>query len=174
MHRAQKLPARRREGILALSDRAYGEDLRSSLIERYAMSARVPSRTRHEMFEGWVSRHQIAACLLLIAGSGPDECRLVTGPDGLCAFLRLEPARSELHIGDTLRVRVNGATCSGGDCIDCGTRQRMRWRSAAPEVASVNSSGVIRAERPGSARILAESEAGSRASTADMQLVVVP
>jgi uncharacterized protein YjdB len=112
--------------------------------------------------------------LLLIAGSRADECRVVTGPDGLCAFLRLEPTRSELPIGTTLRVRVNGSTCSDRDCVDCGTRHRMRWRSTAPDVASVDSTGLVRAERVGNAEIWLESDAGSEGSTAGMQVVVVP
>ena|SRR5438876_1104993 len=107
------------------------------------------------------SEYQIALWLLLIAGSRVSECRVVTGPEGLCAFGHLEPARSDLRVGSTLHVRVNGSTCSS------------RWRSTAPEVASVDSTGFVRALHAGSAEIQLEPVDGS-SPPASMQLEVLP
>jgi uncharacterized protein YjdB len=121
-----------------------------------------------------MSQYQIAVWLLLIAGSRTGECRVVTGPDGLCAFGHLEPTRGELRVGSTLHVRVNGAMCSSRDCVDCdGTRHRVRWRSTAPDVATVDSMGLVRAEHVGRAEIRLESADGTMPS-ATMQVEVHP
>lgn len=122
-----------------------------------------------------MSQYQLAVWLVLLAGSQARECRVVTGPDGLCAFVRLEPARSDLRIGTTLRVRVNGSTCSGRECLDCGNPpHRVSWRSTAPEVADVDSTGLVRAKHVGSAEIRLEPEEGAVGPTASMQVVVIP
>jgi hypothetical protein len=120
-----------------------------------------------------VFRFQAVFWLLLAASSRTTECRLATGPDGLCAFLRLEPSSTDLRVGGSLRVRVNGLTCERGtDCLDCADRShRIRWRSTAPDVASVDSTGLVQALRPGRADIHLDSDDGIGAG---MQVVVSP
>lgn len=111
--------------------------------------------------------------LLVVAASRTGECRFASGPDGFCAFLRVEPSSSGLRVGNTLRLRVNGLTCEqGGDCVDCADRRhRVRWRSMAPDVASVDSTGLVRGLRAGRADIRLESDDGADAG---MQVVVTP
>ena len=94
-----------------------------------------------------MSQYQVAMLLVVLAGARTGDCRGRHRPEGLCAFGHLEPARIELHVGSTLQIRVNGSTCSGRDCVDCGSSVRLRWRSTVPDVASVNSTGLVRARR---------------------------
>jgi uncharacterized protein YjdB len=120
-------------------------------------------------------RHQIGIWLLLASASRTGECRVMTGPDGLCAFVRLEPARGDLRVGSTLRVRVNGLDCERGFACDCGAgRHRVRWWSTAPDVASVDSTGLVWAEHAGRADIHLESADGAEQPTAGMHVVVTP
>jgi hypothetical protein len=95
------------------------------------------------------------ACLLLLAAAPASDCRFSSGPDGLCAAFRLDPASAELPVGSTLQIRVNDFDCDGiQSCVSCSDgRRRMRWESSAPEVARVDSTGVVRAERTGTAEI---------------------
>lgn len=121
------------------------------------------------------SHSQVSLLLLLVAGSGAQECRVVTGPDGLCAFGHLEPTRGRLRVGTTLQIRINGSTCSSLECIDCdGTRRRVRWKSTAPDIASVDSTGLVRGEKVGHAEIGIESLDGTRNSVLSMQAEVLP
>jgi len=122
-----------------------------------------------------VSQYQAAVWLILIAGSRVGECGVVTGLEGLCAFGHLEPARTDLRVGATLQVRVNGSTCSSRDCVDCdGVHRRIRWRSTAPDVASVDSTGFVRAQHVGRAAIRLESVAGATETGVSMQVEVIP
>jgi Big-like domain-containing protein len=121
-----------------------------------------------------VSQYQIAMLLVVLAGARTGECRVVTGPDGLCAFGHLEPDHSQLHVGSTLQVRVNGSTCSGRDCVDCGNSGRLRWSSTIPDVASVDSTGLVRARRAGDAQILLGPVGGSTGSPLSMRVEVLP
>lgn len=118
-------------------------------------------------------RFQTALWLLLAASSRTTECRLATSPDGLCAFVRLEPSSTDLRVGGTLQVRVNGLTCErGSSCLDCSDRShRVRWTSSAPDVASVDSTGAVRALRAGRANIRLDSDDGTGAA---MLVVVTP
>ncbi len=118
-------------------------------------------------------RFQAVFWLLLAASSRTTECRLATSPEGLCAFVRLEPSSTDLPVGGTLQVRVNGLTCERGtSCLDCADRShRVRWRSTAPDIASVDSTGVVRALRAGRADIRLDSDDGTGAG---MQVVVTP
>jgi hypothetical protein len=119
-----------------------------------------------------VFRFQAVFWLLLAASSRTTECRLATSPDGLCAFLRLEPSTSDLPVGGTLQAQVNGLTCERGSCLDCSDRShRVRWRSTAPDIASVDSTGLVRALRAGRADIRLDSDDGAGAG---MQVVVTP
>jgi hypothetical protein len=121
-----------------------------------------------------VSQYQIAMLLVVLTGVRTGECRVVTGPEGLCAFGHLEPDRSELQVGSTLQVRVNGSTCSGLDCVDCGSSGRLRWRSTVPDVASVDSTGLVRAQRVGNAQILLEAVGDRTSSPFSMRVEVLP
>jgi hypothetical protein len=75
------------------------------------------------------------ACLLLLAAAPASDCRFSSGPDGLCAAFRLDPASAELPVGSTLQIRVNDFDCDGiQSCVSCSDgRRRMRWESSAPE-----------------------------------------
>ena len=121
-------------------------------------------------------RHEFAVWLLLAGASRTGDCRIVTGPDGLCASFRLDPARSDLRVGTTLQVRVDGLNCGRGlACVDCADPgHRARWWSTDPGVASVDSTGIVRAEHPGRADILLEVDDGTDDPTASMQVVVGP
>jgi uncharacterized protein YjdB len=118
-------------------------------------------------------RFRAAVWLLLVASPRTTECRLATSPDGLCAFVRLEPSSTDLRVGGTLQVHVNGLDCAGrSGCLDCSDRShRVRWTSSAPDVASVDSTGLVRALRAGRADIRLDADDGA---TAGMQVVVTP
>ena len=106
--------------------------------------------------------HLLAA--LLLAGAAPgSDCSFSTGPNGVCAAVRLEPDRTELRSGTTVQIAVNGLECSGTmECVDCnGRRRRFRWRSSAPEVAAVNAAGLLEARGAGTAEITLEPESGA-------------
>jgi uncharacterized protein YjdB len=120
-----------------------------------------------------VLRFQAVLWMLLAASSQTTECRLSTSPDGLCAFLRLEPSSTDLRVGGTLQIRVNGLNCErGSSCLDCSDRSlRVRWTSSAPDVASVDSTGMVRALRAGRADIRLDSDDGAGAG---MQVTVTP
>jgi hypothetical protein len=113
------------------------------------------------------------AWLLLAGGASGSECRLTTGPDGLCAALRLDPSRVDLRVGSTLLIRVNGVQCTGTlDCVDC--QRRFRWRTTSPDVVTVDSTGLVRAEHPGSAEIRLESDGDPSEVLADSRVFVTP
>jgi uncharacterized protein YjdB len=63
------------------------------------------------------------------------------------------PARSDLHVGDTMQLtatpRAAGGTAAGG---------RMEWKSADPAIASVSATGLVTALAPGAATITATCE----------------
>jgi hypothetical protein len=105
------------------------------------------------------------ACLLLLAAAPASDCRFSSGPDGLCAAFRLDPASADLPVGSTLQIRVNDFDCDGSlPCVSCSDqRRRVRWESSAPDIARVDSTGVVRAERTGTAeiRLLAEGAPGA-------------
>ncbi len=119
-------------------------------------------------------RPQLVAWLLLAGAAPGTDCRLSTGPDGLCAAVRLEPSRVDLPAGSTIRIQVNGLDCTRGlDCVDCTRRhRRFRFRSTVPDVATVDSTGLIRAEGPGGAEIRLESDAVASEVVASMRVVV--
>jgi hypothetical protein len=118
-------------------------------------------------------RPQMMAWLLLAGIAPGSECRFSTGPDGFCGALRLDPSQVDLQAGSTLLIRVNGTNCAAGaDCVDC--RRRFRWQSTAPEVATVDSTGLVRAQRAGSAEIRLESDDRPPAVLAGSRVVVIP
>jgi hypothetical protein len=78
--------------------------------------------------------------------------------------LTIEPASVQVEVdaSRTLQVRQAGAAFSGP----------IRWFSQDPEIASVDESGVVRALRPGTARILAI--AGERSAQATITVPALP
>jgi len=110
---------------------------------------------------------------LLLAGAAPgSDCAVATGPDGFCAVVRLEPSRAELATGGTLRIRITGLDCTRGtDCVNCGHR-RLRWLSSAPNVAAVDSTGLVRGKLPGVADIRMMAEEPAPEILASMRVVV--
>jgi hypothetical protein len=121
-------------------------------------------------------RPQVVAWLLLAGAAPGSDCHLSTGPEGVCAAVRLDPGRVDLRTGSTFRIQVSGLDCTGGpDCVDCAQRRRhFRWRSSAPDVATVDSTGVIRAGHSGSAEIRLESDDVASELVASMRVVVGP
>jgi uncharacterized protein YjdB len=103
-----------------------------------------------------------AASLLLLATAPASDCRLTTGPNGLCAGLQLDPSSAEMRSGTTLTIRINDFEAS---CFDSGGRRR--WESSAPEVATVDSNGLVRAGSAGAAviRLMVERENAPAAAT---------
>lgn len=123
-----------------------------------------------------IYRPQTVAWLLLAGAAPGSDCQLSTGPDGVCAAVRLDPGRVHLRAGSTFRIQVSGLDCVGGvDCVDCTQRRRhFRWQSSAPDVATIDSTGVIRAVRSGAAEIRLESDDVASGLVASMRVVVGP
>jgi hypothetical protein len=121
-------------------------------------------------------RPQLMAWLLLTGVVPASECRIASGPDGLCAAVRFDPRRADLHVGSTLRVRVNGLDCAGSPtCVDCtNRRRRVQWHSSAPDVVSVDSTGQLLAKRAGAAEIRLEVDEVSTEPMTTMRIVVSP
>lgn len=119
-------------------------------------------------------RLQVAATLLLASAAPGSDCQLSTGPEGVCAVVRLDPNRVNLQPGSTIRIQVNGLSCAGGlNCVDCNQRQLLlRWRSSAPQVAAVDSTGAVRAGRPGTAVIRLETDEATPQLVASAQVLV--
>ncbi|HXE57385.1 MAG TPA: Ig-like domain-containing protein [Gemmatimonadales bacterium] len=107
-------------------------------------------------------RRSTLALLALVTGAHGD-CRVIAGAEGFCGAVRLEPRRARLAVGETLRLRVNAVRCEAG--FDCGCdgigRHRFHWRSSAPAVAAVDSTGSVRALAPGRALVAAADQAGA-------------
>jgi hypothetical protein len=119
-----------------------------------------------------IMRLRAMAWLVLSSGTGGSECRLVSGPNGVCAAVRLEFVDRPLRVGTTVRIRVHGLECSGTGCLDCaGHQRRLQWRSGSPEVATVDSTGLIRAVHPGVVEIRLEVDDSTEAATARMTVV---
>jgi Bacterial Ig-like domain (group 2) len=113
-------------------------------------------------------------CWLLLVGAGHErDCRVATGPDGFCAAIRLEPRRTELPIGGTLQIKAPGLDCARRqNCPDCPGRGRVHWSSTAPDVATVDSNGLVRAERMGAADIHLTTDEAVPQRLASMHVVV--
>jgi len=77
------------------------------------------------------------------------------------------PARSDLHVGDTMQLtatpRAAGGTAAGG---------RMEWKSAEPAIASVSATGLVIALTPGAATITATCEGAS--GSAQVKVTPIP
>jgi uncharacterized protein YjdB len=114
----------------------------------------------------------IFLCLLLAARA--QSCQLTTGANGLCASFRLEPEKASLHVGETLIVRVNPGACAGGPCTCDPPASGLRWQSSAPGIATVDSTGTVRAIKEGSADIDVIASSPSAGPGAVLHLAVVP
>ena len=97
----------------------------------------------------------IGLCALLLLVVPREGCSFTAGPNGLCAVLRVGPQDTVLSVGETFHVRIN-AGCPAGAACPCADSALVdaRWRSDAPETATVDSTGLVTARRPGSADIV--------------------
>jgi hypothetical protein len=116
----------------------------------------------------------LAAWLLLASAAPGSDCQLSTGPNGICAAVRLDPNLVQLQPGSSIRIQVNGLNCVGAlDCVDCNQRRLLlRWRSSAPDVAVIDSTGAVRAGRPGRAVVRLETDAVTPQLVASAQVLV--
>ena len=81
-------------------------------------------------------------------------CKLPGRPDTLVASVTIAPSSASLHVGDTLRLSATPWDASGN--ILAG--RSIAWTSDSTAVASVTSSGLVRAVAAGSSTIRATSE----------------
>ena len=126
----------------------------------------------------WISRRSgaadrmvrpvLLASLLLAGAAQGSQCVFVSGPNGFCLAVRLVPDHADLRVGSTLQVRANGG---GGACT---VGHGSRWHSTRPDVATVDSTGLVRALGPGSAEIRMIADGESTAGSAAMAVNVAP
>src|SRR2546426_3541356 len=93
-------------------------------------------------------RVAILAVALIVA------CELPSRPGTLVASVTIAPSSASLHLGDTLRLSATPWDSSGN--ILAG--RSIAWTSDSTAVASVTSSGLVRAVAAGSSTIRATSE----------------
>jgi Bacterial Ig-like domain (group 2) len=117
----------------------------------------------------------LALALLLLAAPNRG-CSFSIGPNGLCAGLRLDPARSVLRVGQGLRVTINADACSasaGCPCADSAL-DGARWSSAAPATATVDGTGYVVARRPGTTTIVLVPRSSAAWHRTRIAVTVVP
>jgi hypothetical protein len=137
------------------------------------------SQVSGRRFSGLASPHQlllVALLLLTIATAKGESCAFSIGPNGLCATLRLDPEAKVLRVGEAFWVRINVDGCStsvGCPCADSALRT-AQWRSEAPEIAVVDSTGRVVGRRPGSAAIVITPAAESSWRRTRVHVTVVP
>jgi hypothetical protein len=90
--------------------------------------------------------------------------------------LRLDPKDMVLRVGETFRVQVNADGCTAGAGCPCADSALagVRWRSEAPETASVDSAGVVRGRRPGTVDIVIVPTPAAVWQRARVHVTVVP
>jgi len=93
-------------------------------------------------------RVAILAVALIVA------CELPSRPGTLVASVTIAPTSASVHVGDTLRLSATPWDSSGN--ILAG--RRIAWTSDSTAVATVTSSGLVRAVAAGSSTIRATSE----------------
>src|SRR2546425_13207892 len=81
-------------------------------------------------------------------------CTLPSRPDTLVASVTIAPSSASLHVGDTLRLSATPWDSSGN--LLAG--RSIAWTSDSTAVATVTSSGLVRAVAAGSSTIRATSE----------------
>jgi trimeric autotransporter adhesin len=97
------------------------------------------------------------ADILVRAGDLQDSCRVTVHSKPAPALRFIDPP-SSLTIGDQVELRAEVFTRAGKQLAD----REIKWRSAAPKVASITPEGLLSARAPGYAIISASSEGRSR------------
>lgn len=104
-----------------------------------------------------------SAVLLLLLAARSESCGFTADENGLCAHLRLGPESDTLHVGDSFRVQVNADGCSAIAGCTCGqdALEGAEFTSDNPAVATIDSTGLVTGQRPGSTTIRAIPTGGS-------------
>lgn len=124
----------------------------------------------------WHLRLLLWGMLICSLGAGPDSsCNLTAGPNGFCANIHLEPDNAVLNVGQSLLIRINAGGCTSATDCPCAQSALVnaRWKSDAPAVAQVDSSGVVAGVKPGTAVIVFTPAAGSGMDPQTIQVTVV-
>jgi len=110
-------------------------------------------------------RPLLLASLFLTGAASGTQCVFVSGPNGACLAVRVQPDYASLRVGSTLQLRVDG----GGACA---VGHGNRWQSTRPDVAAVDSTGLVRALGPGSAEIRMTGDGDTAEGSAAMRVEV--
>ena len=111
-------------------------------------------------------RPLLLASLFLTGAASGTQCVFVSGPNGTCLAVRVLPDHANLRVGSTLQLRVDG----GGGA--CAVGHGNRWSSSRPDVAAVDSTGLVRALGSGSAQIRMAGDGGAAEESAAMRVDV--
>jgi hypothetical protein len=114
--------------------------------------------------------------LLLLIGARGDGCTFSIGPNGLCASLRLEPSDRTLRVGEGFRVRINADGCTSAVACPCAESAAVNaaWRSDRPETATVDATGFVLAQLPGTTDIVIVPEPGRPWRRTRVRVTVLP
>ncbi len=89
------------------------------------------------------SQGRRASMAVLITGSAPPEA--AGGRGGTASVLTLDPPSAALYPGESVRITALAMRNDGSP----GAAGRVSWRSIKPEIATVDSSGVVTGLSPG-------------------------
>lgn len=106
------------------------------------------------------------ASLFLTGAASGTQCVFVSGPNGTCLAVRVLPDYANLRVGSTLQLRVVGGAGA------CAVGHGNRWRSTRADVATVDSTGLVRALGPGSAEIGMTGDGDATEGSAAMRVEV--
>jgi hypothetical protein len=107
---------------------------------RLRCNIRHHGRAKMMKFESDPNTAIIAAAAIVLAGCSADEI-VRRGP-----IMTITPTRVEIAVGDTTRFRAAFYLQSGGT---------VTWTSSAPEIATVDGSGLVRATGAGQTTVSA-------------------
>lgn len=91
----------------------------------------------------------VAASVALVVASGGCE-QTATAPPAV-ASVRVDPARDTIRVGESVQLQAEAIDADGRTVAS----PLVSWSSSAPELASVDSQGVVTGRAPGVARIAA-------------------
>jgi len=111
-------------------------------------------------------RPLLLASLLLTGAASGTQCVFVSGPNGTCLAVRVLPDHANLRVGSTLQLRVDGGAAA------CSVGHGSRWQSTRPDIAAVDSTGLVRALGPGSAEIRMTGDGDATEGSAAMRVEV--
>lgn len=88
---------------------------------------------------------------LLLLAARAEGCGFSLDQRGLCAHLQLGPEENQVRVGNSFRVQINADGCSSAAGCACAETalEQARWTSDNPQVASVDSTGVVVGRGPG-------------------------